>query len=165
MDMFGAILDKMGDDGLTEEQRVAAQRDKILEYLVVNRDVPERLAHELMSKMTDEQIMSQGKKVAETIETVSNAVRRNPELSGNLGPFTVKKLFQQANSLFQQANSLSELAESSFVAGILMARSDGTTPDLSFGTGFNSDGSSVNRQDLPHGHELAQDMAPRPPRK
>ena len=158
MDMFGAILDKMGDDGLTEEQRVAAQRDKILEYLVVNRDVPERLAHELMSKMTDEQIMSQGKKVAETIETVSNAVRRNPELSGNLGPFTVKKLFQQANSL-------SELAESSFVAGILMARSDGTTPDLSFGTGFNSDGSSVNRQDLPHGHELAQDMAPRPPRK
>ena len=158
MDMFGAILDKMGDDGLTEEQRVAAQRDKILEYLVVNRDVPERLAHELMSKMTDEQIMSQGKKVAETIETVSNAVRRNPELSGNLGPFTVKKLFQQANSL-------SDLAESSFVAGILMARSDGTTPDLSFGTGFNSDGSSVNRQDLPHGHELAQDMAPRPPRK
>ncbi len=158
MDMFGAILDKMGDDGLTEEQRVAAQRHKILEYLVINRDVPERLAHELMSKMTDEQIMSQGKKVAETIETVSNAVRRNPELSGNLGPFTVKKLFQQANSL-------SDLAESSFVAGILMARSDGTTPDLSFGTGFNSDGSSVNRQDLPHGHELAQDMAPRPPRK
>jgi len=158
MDMFGAILDKMDDDGLTEEQRVAAQRDKILEYLVVNRDVPERLAHELMSKMTDEQIMSQGKRVAETIETVSNAVRRNPELSGNLGPFTVKKLFQQANSL-------SDLAESSFVAGILMARSDGATPDLSFGTGFNSDGSSVNRQDLPHGHELAQDMAPRPPRK
>ena len=153
MDMFGAILDKMGDDGLTEEQRVAAQRHKILEYLVINRDVPERLAHELMSKMTDEQIMSQGKKVAETIETVSNAVRRNPELSGNLGPLTVEKFIRQTNSL-------RDLEESPFVARIFFEKSDGITTDLSFGNG-----SSVNRQDLPHGHELAQDMAPRPPRR
>lgn len=153
--MIGAFIDSMEKEDQPLEQRVAEQRHRIMEYLVVTRDVPEGVAAELLSKMTDDQVMTQGKNVAETIETASNAIKANPQLNGNLGPHTIKKLFNQAKSL-------ADLRESSFVAGIVLARSDGAMPDMTYPTKFQPNFQGINESNT-SGQELFS--APKPNNK
>lgn len=126
VDIIGAFVDASEQGAPAPAPDVDTRRDQILEYLVVERGMSERLVEDLLDRIGPEAIDADPARVTKTIEVINSAVQARPELRDDLGPRTLKRLMIQAEAI-------TALSGSAYLAAEVLARQ---MPDMAMAPGM-----------------------------